>query len=362
MRKTKNNNVSGSTATNNNNNYYQPLQTLDDDNNEIIVTKTKKQIIPPLTILKCSIEKLHELCNNSKVAEYAIRKISIGLKLFCQTQTDVEKIGEMLKLEKFEFFTYATKSDRPYKALLFGLDKVDLSELKSKLISMGLDCIDCKMIQKSSQSNTQIIFYVVYFKRQTTTLKELRQKYASIDHLKVKWEFHRNRKNKVTQCYNCQMYGHGSSRCAVKIFCSICSGEHKAVECSSNILKCANCGQEHKSTSPDCPSRKKYIDMKHRFMNQNARTPRRSNYPNRQSNVPYVPNNSDELQFPALHAGETPVNKNWSNLKNNNTNDVLFSFDDIKNITLELIQKLKACKTKLDQFEVVSSIAHKFLS
>lgn len=102
--------------------------------------------------------------------------------------------------------------------------------------------------------------------------------------------------------------------------------------------------------------------MKQRFMTQNARAPRQRNFANRQTNVPSVPQNSDESQFPALHAGESPENNNWSNLRNNNTNNVLFSFDDIKNITLELIQKLKACKTKLDQFEVVSSIAHKFLS
>lgn len=351
---------SGSTAINNNN-YFHPLQTLD-DNDEQLVTKTTKQHIPPLTVLKCRIEQLHELCKKCHITNYAIRKISIGLKLFCQTQEDFDNIAKNLSSNKFEFFTYATKSDRPYKALLFGLEKTDVSELKTKLIKMGLECIDVKMVQRSGRGNTEHLFYVVYFKRQSITLKELRQNYSSIEYLKVKWEFHRNRSNKVTQCYNCQMFGHGSSRCAVKSFCSKCSGTRKTDECTSDIIKCANCGANHQSSSPDCPNRKSYIEIKQRIMNKNSRFQKRSGHVNGNSHVSSAPNHSgNNSQFPALHTGAPPVN-GWSNLKTNKNNNDLLSFDEIKNITFELINKLKACKCKLDQFEVVSSIAFKFLS
>lgn len=305
---------------------------------------------------------MHEQCKKCNITNYAIRKISIGLKLFCQTQEDFDKIAENLTRNSFEFFTYATKSNRPYKALLFGLEKTDVSILKTTLIGMGLECIDVKMVQKPGKGNNDLIFYVVYFKRQSTTLKELRQKYSSIEYLKVKWEFHRNRRNKVTQCYNCQMFGHGSSRCAVKSFCSKCSGCHKTDECTSDIIKCANCRGNHQSSSTDCPNRISYIEMKQRIMAKNSRSLRRSSFANRQSHVSSFPNNSGlNSQFPALHSGTLPAN-GWANLNTKTNNNDLFSFDEIKNITFELINKLRACKSKLDQLEVVSSIACKFLS
>lgn len=365
MRRTNNNNNnSGSTAINNNN-YYQPLQTLENENeDETIVTKTIKESVPPITIIKCQIDQLHELCKKSKISAYSIRKISIGLKLFCQTSEDFNKAVDSLRSgDKFEFFTHAYKTDRPYKALLFGLDKTDVSLLKNKLLSMGLDCLNVKLIHKSEPGRMDHIFYMVYFKKQSISLKELRQKYSVIEYLKVKWEYYKNKINKVTQCYNCQMFGHGSSHCAVKTFCSKCSGNHKTTECTANSFKCANCNGDHESSSPDCPSRIKYLEIKQRIANKNNRSPKRGNNDVRQSNVQSGSNqNGYNTSYPALHTG-SPIPNSWANLNtSSNNNGDLFSFEEIKNITFELIHKLKSCKSKLDQLEVVSSIATKFLS
>ena len=78
MKKIETNNSSQSVI--NNNNYWQPLQTVDADN-ETIVTKIKKQDIPSMTILKSKIEQVHDLCKKCNINSYAIRRISIGLKL-----------------------------------------------------------------------------------------------------------------------------------------------------------------------------------------------------------------------------------------------------------------------------------------
>ena len=57
-----------------------------------------------------------------KITDYSIRKISIGIKLFLKSQADFESIGNSLN-NKYEYFTYATKNEKLYKALLFGLEK-----------------------------------------------------------------------------------------------------------------------------------------------------------------------------------------------------------------------------------------------
>lgn len=56
-------------------------------------------------------------------------------------------------------------------------------------------------------------------------------------------------------------------------------------------------------------------------------------------------------------------NINNQNRGNTTTNtDELFSIEEVQQITLELIARLRNCKNKLDQFEVITSIASKFLS
>lgn len=109
-------------------NYFSPLQTIEedkiDDDDEVIVNKEVKVHIPPITILKCKIAEVQEICKLSKIKDYSIRKISIGLKLFLKSKADYETICSVLT-GKYEFFSYATKDEKPYKALLFGLDKQD---------------------------------------------------------------------------------------------------------------------------------------------------------------------------------------------------------------------------------------------
>ena len=45
------------------------------------------------------------------------------------------------------------------------------------------------------------------------------------------------------QCYKCQNFGHSATNCRNNQICPICSGNHKANECTSNELKCNNCAK-----------------------------------------------------------------------------------------------------------------------
>ena len=63
---------------------------------------------------------------------------------------------------------------------------------------------------------------------------------------------------KVLQCYKCQKVGdHISAKCENDTKCVLCSGQHRKSECTASKAeyKCANCGENHPSWSPDC----KYI-------------------------------------------------------------------------------------------------------
>lgn len=336
-----------------NHNYYHPLQTLNDEpgdnDDEMIVSKAVKAHVPPVTILKCNTDQIHKICITANISDYSIRKISIGHKVFCQKQQDIEVLLTLLE-NKYEYFTYTNKSDRPYKALLHGLDRMDTSILKKKLVDLGLKCIDVKLVFRKNQ-NVENIIYVVYFEQKSITLSELKQKYFSVDHIRIKWNYQTARGNKITQCYNCQMFGHGSSRCKVKTFCANCAGTHKTAECTTkDNVKCANCHGDHRAMSPDCPSRQKYSELKSR-MTQTR--------PAARNHHPFVRNYGSS--FPnALNQAEQNKTPTWNQQSSGSSGD-LFSIDEMKAITLDLISKLRNCKSKADQFEVITSLAFKFL-
>ena len=58
------------------------------------------------------------------------------------------------------------------------------------------------------------------------------------------------------------------------------------------------------------------------------------------------------------------ANNNASNSfsDNDRENNVLFTIEELKSITIELIKNLKCCKSKEDQFNVITTLAFKFLS
>ena len=57
------------------------------------------------------------------------------------------------------------------------------------------------------------------------------------------------------QCYNCQKYGHSKFKCKYKNMysrCVVCGTEFNGSHECSKIVKCSNCGEDHKSNSKDC--------------------------------------------------------------------------------------------------------------
>ncbi|KAI8121037.1 Nucleic-acid-binding protein from mobile element jockey [Lucilia cuprina] len=238
------------------------------NDDETVIDEVVKEKVPPLTILKCKTEQVHELMRILKITDYSIRKMSIGLKVFCSKKDDYDKVGKALKENcQFEYFTYATKNEKPFKAVLLGLDKCDPVVIKKDLLAKGLKCTDVKIVTRDM----------------------------------VRWEYQKPNRSKLTQCYNCQMFGHGSNRCNVKTYCANCAGNHKTSECKSDAIKCANCKGSHKAMSPDCPNRATYLEFKKRSQ------PRRSTKPTNS----YLNNNSNEYttHFPNSLQQNVSTNK-----------------------------------------------------
>jgi hypothetical protein len=58
----------------------------------------------------------------------------------------------------------------------------------------------------------------------------------------------------LTQCFNCQQYGHRVAECKNKPTCGKCgSKKHKANDCTVTKYKCSNCNGNHEAWSSSCP-------------------------------------------------------------------------------------------------------------
>ena len=60
---------------------------------------------------------------------------------------------------------------------------------------------------------------------------------------------------RITQCFNCQAYGHLASQCKHKPACGKCGGEHTTRECNSVEFSCIGCGGDHPAWHHECPKR-----------------------------------------------------------------------------------------------------------
>ena len=82
-------------------------------------------------------------------------------------------------------------------------------------------------------------------------------------------------------------------------------------------------------------------------------------YSHNANNFPNTLRQSNPIR-PSVWPPQRESNNMYSN--NNNANGELFTIPELQSLTMDLINNLRNCKTKLDQFEVITNLACKFLS
>ena len=77
----------------------------------------------------------------------------------------------------------------------------------------------------------------------------------------------------VTQCFNCQSFGHSAKNCGSKQKCLICGESHSHKGCLNKEArkpKCANCMGPHVASYKGCPEYKKQAFRQHGVNNQKS--------------------------------------------------------------------------------------------
>ncbi len=180
-----------------------------------------------------------------------------------------------LKNHLHKFYTFDTKSAKPFKVVMKGLSsEQSTDEIKNELqVLLGFAPSQVILMKKKSNANSRFGLsqqnYLIHFNRNEVNNLKIFDKVQFLFHVRVKWEHYRkhggNGQN-ITQCRRCQLFGHGTDHCNMEPKCMICGNLfHTKGECpvkESAAFKCANCGENHKSNFWDCPIRKRVLESR----------------------------------------------------------------------------------------------------
>jgi hypothetical protein len=299
--------------------------------------------------------------NQIKFSKTVLLKKGINkLQVITQNHEDKKKLLEFLKPEETQeriyfFHTFTEKEDKNQIYVLKNHYYINCKELLDKLEAAGLPVKDVTFLNKSLSNPS----FLIHFDKDSINLQTLSRKHNIIDCLLVKWEKFDFKKKRISQCRNCQQFGHAARNCGKKYRCVKCVDTHLPGQCKKTTRdtdpKCVNCNQNHAANSKVCPAYTEYV-RKISSLKKNTPHPRKFN----STPAPWSTNLMNSSNFPNISQNINSHNKLSQNNSlvsdSNNVNESSFSnysnltneFNNIPNINTtlnlykELITKLKS--------------------
>lgn len=211
---------------------------------------------PPPIITK----RIHPVLFDKDLEESGVNyqlKSGNRLAIKCPTKEVHAKAMKLLQEEKPGGHSYTPKERKKTVLVLKGLDECfSDEEIINSLKEQTGVVVEAKRMTTphSKNNNYQLTNFLV-----TTTENDKNKllKVFSINKQIIEWE--RLKKKGLTQCYNCQRFGHIAEWCLFAYRCVKCKGNHKPKQCkrvgkSDSKPYCCNCDKEgHPASFGGCP-------------------------------------------------------------------------------------------------------------
>lgn len=345
-------------------------------------TKTKKQVIPVVAdITPLSQQQTTTILKLVKETLPTMKmKYSPG-KIVFYTTSEIEHkdiVGSITKLQ-LKYHTYSRREQVDKKFVIKGLPPLEITDMIQDLKEQGVT--PKKLIRMKARDSTQSESATYYMSIPYDTETEKVVAIKDICGILVRWEKYKNPKQ-VTQCYNCQSYGHGTINCHYESKCVKCAGNHQTKDCTKKPEgkpKCVNCSGEHPANYSKCSTYLKHLEKIELKRLQRTMTPKHLQRPpvNNQQNYPTLPiqrfmgiqaatsQQAEPTQHPAVIGQQqaSVIGKNnvrqYNSLLNSSENKINDNLADISELFHEfetlnslcdikvLIKSLKALNDKL---------------
>jgi hypothetical protein len=238
-------------------NYFAPLRTADMDTDATAETVTPEEAAPPKTgrpppVVLTSPTNLIQLQKQLKniTENFEFRNTRNGTRVITRSMADFNAVRTHFDKNNLSYFTFFPKSDRPVKAVIRHLPiDTPAEDISDGLVSLGFDVVSVKQMSAARRSPPQgtttvnLPLFLVTLPR-TAKSQEI-FKLTGLCHISIRVEAYKAQTG-LTQCFNCQKFGHVWANCRQPPRCLWCGGGHIHKECpekgnAASTPSCCNC-------------------------------------------------------------------------------------------------------------------------
>jgi hypothetical protein len=173
-----------------------------------------------------------------------------GTKIVTRGMVDFLGVKSRLENYNLAFFTFFPKSEKPIKAAIRHLPiNTPAEDICDGLVSLGFDVVSVKQMTTTCRSSpnetkvTNLPLFLITLPRSAKSQEIFRL--PSLCHIAIKVEAYRTQ-SALTQCHNCQQFGHVWANCKQPPRCLWCWGghlhkEYPEKENAASTPTCCNC-------------------------------------------------------------------------------------------------------------------------
>lgn len=221
-----------------------------------IMENVNTPIKPPPPIFVKGVEDFPALCTALieliGVDNFICKSSSNSLKIQTTDPNAYRVLVHYLKAEKAEYHTYQLKEEKPLRIVIRNLHpSTPLSLIKEELEVRLYEVRQVTNVLHKVNKNPLPLFFVDL--EPTPKSNEI-FKMSSLLHCKIKIEEPYKPKT-ISQCFNCQQYGHTRTYCGYQPRCVRCGADHQSTACPNPRdapPKCAHCSQNHPANYKGC--------------------------------------------------------------------------------------------------------------
>lgn len=223
---------------------------------------------PPLVVSNLDCKKMaKQLAETIGPDAFSFRRLNENTTHVKTTNlSDFKSVKGMLESAEMSHHTFTPKEEQNTNLVLRHLDEsYEVDDIVEAINALGLDIALTKVMRLPTKFKS---LWLIQLGPGSDVKQLLSQRY--ILHQNVVFE--RKKQNGITQCTNCQLFGHSSRNCGRKFRCVKCKDDHAPGQCQRTLNpqlaeetppSCVNCNSnEHPANFRGCPYYTKLVQQK----------------------------------------------------------------------------------------------------
>jgi hypothetical protein len=239
-------------------NFFAPLRATMETDSSGMEAKTEEEAVPqqncrPPPIILTSSANLIQLQKQLKSVvrgDFEFRSTRNGTRVVTKGMADFEAVKSYFTNNNLSYYSFFPKSQKPIKAVIRHLPpNTPAEDISDGLVNRGFDVISVKQMTSTRRSSSEgettrnLPLFLITLPR-TAKSQEI-FKLPSLCHISISVEAYRAQTG-LTQCHNCQQFGHVWANCRQPPRCLWCGGGHLHKECpeqgnAASTPACCNC-------------------------------------------------------------------------------------------------------------------------